>query len=92
MGSGQLQSPNYPNNYPNNKDCHWIITAPFGFAIALDFQTFEVKYDCIKEFWGFEALWHYLLYRNIAYEMYKPVNFSIAQFSFAFFKIYLYFF
>ena len=64
--SGQLQSPNYPNSYPNDKDCHWIITAPFGFAIALDFQTFEVKYECIKEFWGFEAPLHYLLYRNIA--------------------------
>ena len=44
MGSGQLQSPNYPNNYPNNKGCHWIITAPFGFTIALDFQTFEVNF------------------------------------------------
>ena len=64
MGSGQLQSPNYPNNYPNNKGCHWIITAPFGFVIALDFQTFEVKYDCIKEFWQFKAPWHSLLYRN----------------------------
>ena len=61
MGSGQLQSPNYPNNYPNNMDCHWIITAPFGFAIALDFQTFEVKYDCIKEFMRFEAPLHCLL-------------------------------
>ena len=48
MGSGQLQSPNYPNKYPNDKDCHWIITAPFGFVIALDFQTFEVKYDYIE--------------------------------------------
>ena len=45
MGSGQLQSPNYPNKYPNDKDCHWIITAPFGFAIVLDFQTFEVRYN-----------------------------------------------
>ena len=59
--SGQLQSPNYPNDYPSNKDCHWIITAPFGFVIALDFQTFEVKYDCIKEFMRFEAPLHCLL-------------------------------
>ena len=45
MESGQLQSPNYPNDYPNDKDCHWIITAPFGFVVVLDFQTFEVRYD-----------------------------------------------
>ena len=45
MDSGQLQSPNYPKNYPNNKDCHWIITAPFGFVVVLDFQTFEVRND-----------------------------------------------
>ena len=44
--SGQLQY--YPNDYPSNKDCHWIITAPFGFVVVLDFQTFEVRYDCIN--------------------------------------------
>ena len=48
MESGQLQSPNYPNKYPDNKDCHWIITAPFGFVVVLDFQTFSVRYDCIN--------------------------------------------
>ena len=46
--SGKLQSPNYPNNYPGNKDCSWIITASFGFNVALDFETFEVRYKCIK--------------------------------------------
>ena len=48
MESGQLQSPNYPNKYPKNKDCHWIITAPLGFVVVLEFQTFEVRYDCIN--------------------------------------------
>ena len=48
-GSGKLQSPNYPNKYPNNKDCSWIITASFGFNVALDFETFEVRYKCIKQ-------------------------------------------
>ena len=48
MGSGKLQSPNYPNNYPENKDCSWIITASFGFNVALDFETFEVRYKCLK--------------------------------------------
>ena len=47
-GSGKLQSPNYPNNYPENKDCSWIITASFGFNVALDFENFEVRYKCIK--------------------------------------------
>ena len=28
--AGQIQSVNYPNNYPNNEECVWVITAPFG--------------------------------------------------------------
>ena len=47
-GSRQLQSPNYPNKYPDNKDCSWIITASFGFSVVLDFETFKVRYNCIK--------------------------------------------
>ena len=42
MESGQLESPNYPEDYQPNKECIWKITVPVGFQVALKFQSFEV--------------------------------------------------
>ncbi|KAM5158320.1 cubilin [Mantella aurantiaca] len=36
--SGYIISPNYPNNYPTNADCVWIIVAPNAEAVQLDFE------------------------------------------------------
>ena len=41
--SGQLKSPNFPNNYGNNKDCKWVITVPAGSIVSLEFETLEVR-------------------------------------------------
>ncbi|XP_053408750.1 cubilin-like isoform X2 [Mercenaria mercenaria] len=35
--SGTFTSPNYPNNYPHNVDCVWLITAPAHERIQIDF-------------------------------------------------------
>jgi hypothetical protein len=43
MESGQLKSPKFPNNYPNDKICYWTITVPFGFSVTLNFEIFEVS-------------------------------------------------
>ena len=43
--SGQLQSPNYPNIYPDDQDCTWTITVPIGFSVLLNFETFDVRYN-----------------------------------------------
>ncbi len=43
MESGQLESPNYPEDYVPNKECVWIITVTSGFQVALKFQSFEVS-------------------------------------------------
>jgi hypothetical protein len=43
MESGQLESPNYPEDYQPNKECIWKITVPVGFQVALKFQSFEVS-------------------------------------------------
>ena len=43
MESGQLESPNYPEDYVPNKECIWVITVPMGFQVALKFQSFEVS-------------------------------------------------
>jgi len=40
---GTLQSPNYPDNYPNNKDCTWIISVPTGQQIKLNVTDFSME-------------------------------------------------
>ena len=40
--SGQLASPNYPEDYHPNKECIWKISVPEGYQVALKFQSFEV--------------------------------------------------
>ena len=40
----KLTSPYYPKYYlADNKKCEWIITAPEGHIIALEFEEFEVS-------------------------------------------------
>ena len=41
--STQLMSPNYPNNYPKNTDETWLITAPYGEFVYLQFHDFQVS-------------------------------------------------
>ena len=40
---GALQSPNYPNIYPNNKDCTWTISVPNGQQIKLNVTDFSME-------------------------------------------------
>ncbi len=40
--SGQIESPNYPDDYRPNKVCMWNIIVPQGFHVGLVFQSFEV--------------------------------------------------
>lgn len=41
--NGQIQSPNYPDDYRPNKVCVWKITVAQDFHVGLSFQSFEVK-------------------------------------------------
>ena len=41
--SGQIQSPNYPDDYRPNKVCVWKITVAQGYHVGLTFQSFEVS-------------------------------------------------
>ena len=36
-------SPNYPNNYPEKAKETWLITAPNGLFITLQFHSFYVR-------------------------------------------------
>merc|ERR1711962_237049 len=53
---GTIVSPNYPDNYPNNADCKWYITAPEGTTITLSFESFDTedRYDRLKIWDGLE--------------------------------------
>lgn len=40
---GQIQSPNYPDDYRPMKECVWKIMVSEGYYVGLTFQAFEVK-------------------------------------------------
>ena len=42
-------SPNYPNSYPNNVEETWLITAPTGSIINLQFHSFHVRINIESE-------------------------------------------
>lgn len=35
---GYITSPNYPQNYPQNMDCIWVITVPNRESVQIDFD------------------------------------------------------
>ncbi len=49
---GILRSPYYPNAYPKNRECIFLISAQPGQGILLDFMDFEVEsgYDSKCQF------------------------------------------
>ncbi|KAK6324375.1 hypothetical protein J4Q44_G00037170 [Coregonus suidteri] len=40
---GQIQSPNYPDDYRPSKECVWSITVSEGYNVGLSFQAFEIE-------------------------------------------------
>ncbi|KAL7058505.1 hypothetical protein AAHC03_016360 [Spirometra sp. Aus1] len=55
---GTLTSPNYPNKYPQNINCTWVIEVPVGFSVVLTFENFTLEgyincpYDYVEVFDG----------------------------------------
>jgi hypothetical protein len=79
MENGQLESPNYPEDYVPNKDCIWIITVPIGFQVALKFQSFEVStYKIMLVLLLHFSLVKYIITYNIASgkKKFKMVKYS----------------
>ncbi|XP_042563315.1 ovochymase-2 isoform X2 [Clupea harengus] len=54
QAQGAIQSPRYPEAYGNNADCRWVIHAPKGHVVKLDFHDFDLEhseycqYDSLK--------------------------------------------
>ena len=43
--NGSISSPNYPQNYPNDVNCSWIITSNTTSKMNLTFNDFDVEND-----------------------------------------------
>ena len=41
--SGLIQSPQYPNNYPNRAECEWYIQGPIGHFLHVNFTQFQLS-------------------------------------------------
>lgn len=41
--NGVIESPNFPNDYPSNMNCNWIIDVPEGNKINLTFSHFDLE-------------------------------------------------
>jgi cubilin len=41
--SGQIQSPNFPYDYPNNAEGQWLLKAPLGATIQITFSELEIE-------------------------------------------------
>ena len=40
---GYIQSPNYPNDYPNGADCSWMIGVTNGTRMTINIDDFQVE-------------------------------------------------
>ena len=47
--SGVIESPNFPNAYPHNRNCTWTIVAPLGNRINLTFSHFDVEEHTVRD-------------------------------------------
>ncbi|KAM7127260.1 LOW QUALITY PROTEIN: ovochymase-1 [Ciconia maguari] len=43
MEEGKIDTANYPGLYPRNTKCHWLIEAPAGYVVKLEFEDFAVE-------------------------------------------------
>ncbi|XP_042670489.1 embryonic protein UVS.2-like isoform X1 [Centrocercus urophasianus] len=50
--SGIITSPNYPNKYPKNRACFWVISSPVGYKVSLKMLFFELEDNdrCIYDY------------------------------------------
>ena len=64
--NGILTSPSYPENYPDNADCIYIISQPAGTLILLKIVSIDIH--CGFSYTSFVYAYDYLEIRDGAYE------------------------
>ena len=45
---GNITTPNYPNNYPSNADCHWEIQAQDEEAVVLRLHSMKIERELVQ--------------------------------------------
>ena len=55
--SGEIHSPSYPNNYPNNVDCSWMITVDEGHRVLFNFSDLDIERHS-------DCMWDYVVVRR----------------------------
>lgn len=48
--SGTIETPNYPNNYPVDKVCAWVIETQTGDKVVLTFETFALEDNSVCQY------------------------------------------
>ncbi|GAB1597689.1 hypothetical protein Ahia01_000045500, partial [Argonauta hians] len=48
--NGTINSPNYPQNYPHNSNCDWLITPKKGYFIKINFKDFNINGNCSSNY------------------------------------------
>ncbi|KAG8147801.1 hypothetical protein E2320_022924, partial [Naja naja] len=43
--SGSITSPDYPESYPNNAECHWVIQGTSNSIVKLIFVDFQMEHS-----------------------------------------------
>ena len=51
---GEITTPNWPNDYPNNKQCIWKIVAPSRHKITIQFEKFELEGNEVRRSLNFD--------------------------------------
>lgn len=48
----EIESPNYPESYPSNKECIWRISIPSDTFGSVEFNRFDLESnpDCLNDF------------------------------------------
>ncbi len=41
--NGEIHSPKYPSNYPDNVDCSWVITVDAGHRVFFNFTDLDLE-------------------------------------------------
>lgn len=42
--SGEIHSPSYPNSYPNNVDCSWVISVEANHRVFFNFSDLDIEF------------------------------------------------
>lgn len=50
--SGEIHSPSYPNSYPSNVDCSWVISVDPSHRVLLNFTDLDIEYhsNCLWDY------------------------------------------